>query len=181
MKDYQESGFSLFEVLVAISIFAVFFIVFANSFFQNQRASTELNEELLMSNLAEKVIQETLVQLPPLTESLHKSNKKENFEAPNQDFSYTIEWARLEFPNFGDLMNASNPDAEPSASQSIMTQVFKQVQEATKDTVWQMRLTIIHNTSGREYPVAFWLKNPGKEITISGVGGQRANTENATP
>ncbi len=181
MKKNSQGGFSLFEVLVAISIFAVFFIVFANSFFHNQRASTELNQELAMSSLAEKVIRETLVAMPALSESLHKSNKKETFEAPNQDYTYTVEWSRLEFPNFGELMNAANPEEEASANQSIMNQVFKQVQEATKDVVWQMRLTIIHTASGREYPVSFWVKNPNKEITLSGVSGQKSPSGAAAP
>lgn len=158
MKNIRQAGFSLFEVLVAISIFAVFFIVFANSFFQNQRASTELNQELIMSNLAEKIIRQTLVALPPLSESLHNSNKKESFEAPDQDYSYTVEWSRLEFPNFAELMKSVNPEADPSTSQSIMDQVFKQVQAATKDVLWQMRLTIIHNPTGKAYPVSFWIK-----------------------
>lgn len=170
MKKFSESGFSLFEVLIAISAFAIFFIVFANSFFQNQRASTELNEELLMSSLAEKKVREILLNLPAFSESLHNSKKKENFEAPDQDFSYIIEWSRLDFPNFVDLMNANNPEEKNSGTQPIVNQVFKQVQEATKDIIWQMRLTVVHNSSGRIYPVSSWIKNPSKDIAISGVG-----------
>lgn len=170
MTKNCQRGFSLFEVLIAISVFAIFFIVFANSFFQNQRASSELNEELVMSTLAEKIIRETMTNPPSLNESLHNSNKKENFEDPYRDYSYTIEWAKLELPNFADLMKLGNEEQNPSGQQSIINQVFKKVQDATKDILWQLRLTVIHNTSGRQYPISLWLKNPDKEITLSGVG-----------
>jgi prepilin-type N-terminal cleavage/methylation domain-containing protein len=173
MTIKNQDGFSLFEVLIAISVFAVFFIVFANSFFQNQRASSEINEEMLMSTLAEKIIRETLISPPVMNESLHKSNKKENFEDANyKDYSYSVEWARLELPNFGELMKLSNQDQEQDSQQSIVGQVFKQVQESTKDILWQLRLTIVHTPSGRQYPVSLWIKNPDKEITLTGVGGK---------
>jgi len=114
VKD--QEGFSLFEVLIAISVFAVFFIVFSNSFFQNQRASTELNEELIMSTLAEKIVRETLITPPVMNENLHNSNKKESFEESiYKDYTYTVEWSRLELPNFGELMKLFSEDQEQSS------------------------------------------------------------------
>lgn len=180
VKPKGQAGFSLFEVLIAISVFAVFFIVFANSFFQNQRASTELNEELLMSTLTEKIVRETLITPPALNEGLHNSNKKENFEdQAYKDYSYTVEWSKLELPNFGELMKLSNDDQEQSSQQSIMNQVFKKVQESTKDILWQMRLTILHTPTGRQYPISLWIKNPDKEISLSGAVGNSASSEGA--
>ena len=183
MTIKNQDGFSLFEVLIAISVFAVFFIVFANSFFQNQRASSEINEEIMMSTLAEKVVREVLISPPSMNESLHKSNKKENFEdASLKDYTYTTEWSRLELPNLGELMKLSNTEQEPNAQQSIMSQVFKQVQESTKDILWQLRITIIHTPSGRQYPISGWIKNPDKEISLGGaVGAKSSSSEQSEP
>lgn len=170
MNLNSEKGFSLFEVLVAISVFAIFFVVFSSSFFHNKNASMELNEELAMANIAEKTLKEILLSPPTLTESLHKSEKKENFEdAAFKDYQYIVEWSRLEIPNFSELTRLSGDNKDQNAQSSIVAKVFKHVQEATKDSIWQLRLTIIHTPTEKKYPVALWFKNPNKEISLSGI------------
>ena len=165
--QYQK-GFSLFEVLIALSLFAIFFVVFASSFFHNQKASAELNEEMIMSTLAERATRQILIDPPALNENLSTSVKKESFEDPYKEYSYSVEWKKLELPNFSELMNL-NGENESANNKSIMDTIFKQVQEATKEIIWQLRLTIIHNPSMREYPVTLWVKNPDKELSLSGL------------
>lgn len=177
---YSKSGFSLFEVLVAISVFSIFFVVFSSSFFHNRSASIDLNEELKMSTLAQTIIKDVLVELPPLTESLNKSNKKQNFEDPNlKDYSYTIEWSRLEFPNLVELNNMANQGEDNNQNKSMINSVFKYVQEATKDVLWQLRVTVLNASSQKQYPITTWVKNPQKQISIGNVK-QSANDTTQT-
>jgi len=60
-----------------------------------------------------------------------------------------------------------------------MNQVFKQVQESTKDILWQMRLTIVSSASGRQYPISLWIKNPDKDISLSGASGKSSSSQGA--
>lgn len=175
----SNSGFTLFEVLIAISVFAIFFVVFSGSFFHNRSASIELNEELEMATLAQTTIKKILLEMPPLTESLHKSNKKEPFEEQElKDYYYTVEWSRLEFPNLVELNNITNQDDKSSQDKSMSNTIFKYVQEATKDVLWQLRVTVVHSITQKKYPISFWVKNPQKAISIGNVtNGNNSKTK----
>ena len=66
----DKKGFTLMEVMIAISIFAVFATVFVTGQGYNLLDSSKLKDEMLMKDLCENKINEIITNPPELRDSL---------------------------------------------------------------------------------------------------------------
>jgi prepilin-type N-terminal cleavage/methylation domain-containing protein len=92
----NQSGFTLMEVLIAITIFALFATVFVTGQGYNLLDSGKFKDDLLLKDLAENKINEIVVNPPELRDSLTITKETKAFDS-NPDYQYTIEYKNFSF------------------------------------------------------------------------------------
>ena len=189
LRIFTQEGFSLLEVLTAVLLFSVFYLVYATSERINLLGSSQWQKEMVMLQLSEEIITDTLNKPPPLNDSLTLIPETKNFEDSQwQDYEYKVEWKRFELPsNFSDLLlsaggsedgkeedtntsSANNPNA------SILKQVFTQVQTNLKNLIWQIQVTVTEKSTKEKYVLSTWFRNPDAKVQVGGSAGGNSNT-----
>lgn len=204
-----QSGFSLFEMLIAFSLFAVFFVVFASSILSNKKDSQYLNTDLILATLAQQKMHETILAPPTLSDQLTllkpETKKFENDSSEYseyKDYTYTIEWKRLELPNMKDLMqlqqqgdasssgsdaaanssSSNDPsDANANSSNQALAQgtsmLLQKVHDTLKSLLWQVRITTTHVPSNASFVLSTWIRDPNQKVDLNGDGKDSGSTE----
>ncbi len=171
-------------------MFSVFYLVYATSERINLLGSTQWQKEMVMLQLSEQIITDTLNKPPPLNDSLTLIPETKNFEDSQwQDYEYMVEWKRFELPsNFSDLL-FSNPgsedgkeeDANAAASNpnaAVLKQVFTQVQTNLKNLIWQIQVTVTEKSTKEKYVLSTWFRNPEGKVQVGTGGGGNSNSNN---
>lgn len=159
----NQKGFSLLEVVVALSIFAIFATVFVQSTGTQVNISMGFSEELKMRNLAQQVINELIIDGPDLSESLFVgSGETKSFEN-EENYSYNIAWSKFTLPDFAKL---KGPDAEGETG--IEQQIAEKVRENMEKLVFQVEITIINKETGYSHSVSTWLYNGDAVLELGG-------------
>ena len=185
-KRRNESGFSLLEVLIAVLLFSVFYLVYSTSERINLMTSSSWQKDMILLELCDRVISETINKPPPFADSLTLIPETKNFEdAKWQDYQYTIAWKRFELPaNFADLLfsgaTGSGDEAEGEAESTtasstnnsqnaaVLKQVFSQVQKNLKNLIWQIKVTVEEKSSKEKYELTHWIRNPDAKVEVGG-------------
>jgi prepilin-type N-terminal cleavage/methylation domain-containing protein len=166
-RKTTNAGFSLMEVMAALSLFAVFFVVFASVMIANKNDSMELSEDLEMLALTERVLQETILSQTSFSDSLTTKGLAKKFEEPEfADYEYELEWATLELPNLKELFTMGNQGEGASGTQSstsslpsVLLPVLDQVDQSLKKMIWQLRVALKKKSNGKIYTLSTWLRN----------------------
>lgn len=109
--NLHSKGFSLVEVMIAMTLFALFITAFLMSQGSNISGSINMEEDLTMQALAQRKINEVLLDKPTFTNATENDVETKNFEEEEyKRYKYTIEYVKLEFPNFQQL-TGSEEDA----------------------------------------------------------------------
>lgn len=161
-SSLKDGGFSLIEVLIATTIFAVFISMYVASEGYNLTDSTQMREELILKNLCTQKINELIASPPELRDSLTVSKETKNFEDfPN--YSYTIEWHKLEIPD----MSALYEEGEEQQNQFAKT-IAKVVKDNMEKMVWQLKVTVKNKETDFFYSLSSWIYNTKAEVSLGG-------------
>ncbi len=167
-----NGGFTLMEVMIALTIFAVFIAAFVTSQGGNLNRSLNMREEVKLKTLAEEVITNLVVKPPPLKDSLTLSPETKTFENDSK-YEYKIEFFRFELPDVSAIMAKENEDQpkngqEYSGTQAAITrQIYKKIEKALKEMLWQVRVTVTNKETKFSYDLTTWLYNDEAKIEIS--------------
>ncbi|MBL6989344.1 MAG: prepilin-type N-terminal cleavage/methylation domain-containing protein [Bacteriovoracaceae bacterium] len=160
-KDYRyQLGFSLLEVMIALTIFSIFITMFVTSIGYNLSDSTMMREELLLRELCLSKINEVLIAPPELVESLTLKPKTKDFEH-NKDYHYTIEYKKIKMPNIDQIMGKSEDDEDQESGEAagIQQHLFKNIKKFLEDAVWQVKVTVQNKQTEFSYDLSTWLIN----------------------
>ncbi len=164
-----QKGFSLIEILMALTLFATFVAVYVINQGSTIADNESLRDEMNLANLADEKIQEILLSPPPFNESLTVSKETKRFEKKGfEDYEYTIEYKRIEFPDLSKLTAASGEGDEggDNIKQAIASKIFLNLKENIKELLCQVRVTIRNTSTGRLFVLSTWLTNPNGTIAI---------------
>ncbi len=172
-KEINQKGLSLLEVLIATSLFFIFFTVFLSSQSDNILDSQKMDEELILHNLAENTINDILFSPPPLKESLLSKLEFKKFEQEAyKDYRFALEFLPLEIPE--SLMNSftgGGEEDEGEEGQNKQTQamklLLKEFQKNIKKALWQVRVTVRNEQTGQEYFLSSFLRNSQYKIQFN--------------
>lgn len=166
-KISDNRGFSLVEVLIAVTIFAVFASAFISSQTSNVTDSTQLSEELIIHRICENKINEIILNPPQLQESLTLSKETKNFEEDDfKDYEYIVEWRRLKLPNFAQLMNKSSDEDSNKGSTSMQIQVFDKLKKNIEEMIWQVSVTVRNKNTNYQFILTSWIDNPDAKVSV---------------
>lgn len=158
----NSRGFTLVEVMIAMTIFALFITAFLMSQGSNITSSVTMTEDLVMQGLAERKISEVLLDKPVFTNATENDVETKNFEEEEfKHYKYTIEFKKLKFPNFEQLTGLKSEDEsnQPDKNAGVKKMVFDKLKKNMEEILWQVRVTITNTENDYKYSLSTWLTN----------------------
>ena len=185
LKSFYQTGFSLIEVLIAITLFAFFVTAFLTSQGYNVSDSQLSEEQLMLQNLCERKINELFLDPPKFQNILGTLKETKTFEEKDlSNFEYTLEIKKLTIPDFaqlfgqkgnvseeaqdayeGDYMNQSSSSSKRNSGLEKM--VFEELKKNIEKIVWQARVTVTNKETKYSYSLSTWLTNYNEKIQIN--------------
>jgi type II secretion system protein I len=162
----SDRGFSLLEVVMALTIFSVFIVAFMTSQGFNITTSTQLNEDIIMHTLAERMMNEEILNPPQFTKTLDKEVKTAAFEEEDyKEYTYTIEYKRLELPELSQIQGQE--EGEESSGQNATKMIFKKLKKNMEEMIWQVRITITNTNNDYKYELTTWVENTKAKLDLN--------------
>jgi prepilin-type N-terminal cleavage/methylation domain-containing protein len=160
----SQKGFTLVEVMIALTLFALFVTAFIMSQGSNITMSAQMSEDLIVSSLAERKMNEILIDPPEFTNATENDVETKNFEQEGfKKYKYTIEYKKLEIPDLSQLMGKANSDEEApnpnDQNDSIKKMVFQKLKKNIEKVLWQVRVTITNTETDYKHDVTTWITN----------------------
>ena len=183
-KITNQNGFSLLEVMIAITLFAFFVTAYLTSQGYNVEDSELSEEQLILQQLAERKINELILDPPKF------SNATENFietrtfdESEFKNYEYTLEIKKLTVPDFAQLFSqkgGSTKEAEDSyegnyfnegtSSQrntEIEKMVFNELKKNIERILWQTRVTITNKETKYKFTLSTFITNYNEKVQLN--------------
>ena len=184
LKFNNQTGFSLIEVLIAITLFAFFVTAFLTAQGYNVSDSALSEEQLMLQQLCERKINELYLDPPKFQNMAMGLKETKTFEENDlKGFEYTLEIKKLTIPDFaqlfgqkggvseegkdayeGDYLNDSNASKRNSGMEKM---VFEELKKNIEKIVWQARVTVTNKETKYSYSLATWLTNYNEKIQLN--------------
>ena len=162
----NNHGFTLTEVMIAFTIFAVFAVAFLTSQGQNVESSRRIENELIINQLALMKIKEVALNPPELNVGATLAKETKSFEGDYSDFQYTIEIKKLTLPDFSKfLANKDDPNAQKN--QDLNNLIFTKLKENVEKIVWQLKVTVTNKITNDELELSRWITNRKAEVELN--------------
>jgi prepilin-type N-terminal cleavage/methylation domain-containing protein len=162
----DNRGFSLLEVVIALTIFSVFFLAFFTSQGFNIATSTRINDSATMHTLADRIINEELLNPPQFTEALDNEVKTEGFKEPDyQIYTYRVEYKKIKIPNLSQITGQTQENQQQN--DPVTTQIFEKIKINMERMLWQLRVTITNTNNNTEYELTTWVTNNNAQMDLN--------------
>ncbi len=183
LKTGNQKGFSLIEVLIAITLFAFFTTAFLTSQGYNVSDSELSEQQLILQQLCERKINE--LYLDPLKfQNIMGSGLKETKTFEEKDlngYEWTLEVKKLTIPDFAQLFGQKggvSQEGQDAYEGDYMNQtqgrnsglekmVFEELRKNIEKILWQARVTVTNKETKYSYTLSTWLTNYNERIQIN--------------
>jgi prepilin-type N-terminal cleavage/methylation domain-containing protein len=180
----NQKGFSLIEVLIAITLFAFFVTAFLTAQGYNVSDSQLSEEQLMLQQLCERKINELYLD-PPKFENMAQGLKEtKTFEENDlKGYEFTLEIKKLTIPDFAQLFgqkdgvseegqdayegNYMNQGNAGQRNAGLEKMVFEELKKNIEKIVWQARVTVTNKETKYSYSLATWLTNYNEKIQLN--------------
>ena len=167
-QNKNQDGFTLLEIMIAMTVFSMFVTAYVVSQGNNLADSSNMRSEYLLKNLLEKEANEIIINPPDFTPALLLSTENdyktiENFE----EFETRIEWFEFKLPDLSQL-NQTEGDSSKNTQDNIQTRIIENVSQNLKNILWQLKVTIRHKESQKQMDATAWLINQKAKIKFEG-------------
>lgn len=170
-RKKNNHGFTLLEIMIAMTVFSMFVTAFVVSQGNNLADSTNMRAEYELKNILEKEVNELIINPPEFAPGLlitTENNYKtiEDFE----NFEKKIEWFEFKLPDLSQLTNSSSSgvNSDSNSPGSVQSKVFENVSKNLKELLWQMKITVRHKETGRQMEATSWLMNTKAKVKFEG-------------
>lgn len=153
-SNSTDNGFSLLEVMIALTIFAIFSVAFVTIQGNNLATSSMLQEETTLKELCEQKINEVIANPPELKESLTLTPEKKDFES-NKNYSYEVLYKKLTIPDFSKI--TGDEDEDQQGAQAFDKVIFENMKNNIEKFIWQIKVTAINKETGFSFSLSTWL------------------------
>ena len=184
LKILKQKGFSLIEVLIAITLFAFFITAFLTSQGYNVSDSQLSEEQLNLQQMCESKINELYLDPPKFQNITGTFNETKNFEQSDlAGFEWTLEIKKLTIPDFAQLFGTKGGTTEEAANayegnyldegnantrnSNMEKIVFEELKKNIEKIVWQARVTVTDKETKLSYSLSTWLTNYNEPIQLN--------------
>lgn len=183
-KINNQQGFSLLEVMIAITLFAFFVTAYLTSQGYNVEDSRVSEEQLILQQLAERKISELVLDPPKFSNATADLKETKAFEESElKNFEYTLEIKRLVIPDFAQLFaqkDSTTEEAQDSydgdyysegakgqRNQNLEKLVFEELRKNIEKVIWQARVTVTNKETKYNFTLSTFLTNYNEKIQIN--------------
>lgn len=165
LKNSQD-GFSLMEVMIAVSIFAAFITAFVTAQTGNVVNSVQMNETVILLRLCENKINEAILNPPKFTNLTDKEVETKNFTTEGyKNYKYTIEYKKVEFPDFNAITGQTEEDTNRQGNDALVKKtLFKKLKENIEKIIWQVRVEVENTETSEKYELTSWVDNTNAQL-----------------
>ena len=184
MKLLKEKGFSLLEVMIAITLFSFFVVAFLTAQGYNVSDSQLSEEQLMLQQLCERKINELYLEPPKFNNTTDNLKETKTFEEKDYSgYEYTLEIKKLVIPDFAQLFaqkGATTEDAKESyegdyfndntvgqRNSSLEKMVFEELKKNIEKVIWQARVTVTNKETKYSYTLSTWLTNNNEKVQLN--------------
>lgn len=184
MKTLNQKGFSLIEVLVAFTLFALFITAFLTGQGYNVTDSELSREQLILQSLAERKINELILDPPKFTNADNNKKETRTFEETEwQTYEYTLELKKLVIPDFGQLFgqkdgvgqegqdayegNYFDDGNKSQRNSNLEKKIFEELKKNIERIIWQARVTVTNKETKYSYTLSTYLTNYNEKIQLN--------------
>lgn len=164
----NNDGFTIIEVMIALSIFSIFLAAFALTQSYNLNDSMIFKEELILRNFALLKFNELTVDPPDFTDALTLAPEKKGFK-DNEDYTYSVAYKK--FPDISKFLTAGQGNEEDTEQEE--NPFLKKVAVIYKDNlekfIWQVEVTVINKLTDRRYTISGYLYNHKAEVKFNSL------------
>ena len=173
----NAKGFTLLEVMIALTIFAVFAVMFVAGQGGNLADSMQMREESLLRILCLNKINEVLNDPPEFNDQLIISKEQKSFE-DYPDYEYVLEFKKLKIPDLTKITGkdegsseAESEDEDGAAKSATATNatILKSIKDNLENMVWQIRVTVKNKKTGFFYVLSAWPYNKNAKVKFDGI------------
>lgn len=165
--SHNSKGFTLIEVMMAMTIFAVFITAILSSQSANVNQSMRMAEDLNLHSLAQMKINEVLLNPPVFTNATDNDAETGAFELEDfKDYKYKIEFSKTEFPNF-DQLTGSDEEETQTKNDAIKKLIFDKLKKNIELMIWQVKVTVTNTTTDYNYELSSWITNKDAKLDIN--------------
>lgn len=159
-----QSGFSLIEVMIALTIFGVYVTAMIISQSNNVGSSIRMAEDLALHNLAEMKMSETLIGNKEFTNATENDVKTGNFTIEGyKNFKYKVSIKKTEFPDFSQIMGQSEDDEDQKAS-AVQKLIFEKMKKNVEEILWQVNVEVTNTDTEQSYELNSWINKSNAKI-----------------
>lgn len=162
----NSSGFTLLEVLIAMTIFATFITAFVAVQGNNLRDSTTMREEQILQRLCENKLSEITLHPPAFSESLTLTPETKTFEE-YPDYQYTVTYKRLEIPEYNQVQGLDPNEEQQDQNRMLEKKVYDQVAKIVKEALWQVEVLVENKQTKYQFELSTWLRNRAAKVEIT--------------
>lgn len=163
----NDQGFTLMEVMIAISIFAIFASVFVTGQGYNLLDSSSLKDEILLKDICENKINDIITNPPELRDSLTLS-KNISIDEKNSNIEVSVQYKKFFVPDMkkivGSQDDGSNKDVSPQ--EQMETRLFSVFKSNMEKMIWQVEVSAKNKNNDSSFRLATWLYNTGADVQI---------------
>jgi prepilin-type N-terminal cleavage/methylation domain-containing protein len=180
----SEKGFSLLEVMIALTLFAVFVTAYITSQSYNVEDSRLTEEQLLLQQLAERKINELVLDPPKFSNATANLKETKPFnEEEFKNYEYTLEIKRLTIPDFAQLFAQKNgasseaqenydgdyfaEGAQGQRNTNIEKMVFEELRKNIERILWQARVTVTNKETKYSFSLSTFITNYNERVQLN--------------
>lgn len=184
MKNLKQKGFSLLEVMIALTLFALFITAFLGAQGYNVTDSELSREQLILQGLAERKVNELILDPPKFTNADNNKKETKSFEESEwQNYEYTIELKKLTIPDFGQLFGQKGAMGEEGReayegdyfddsnksqrNANFEKMIFEELKKNIEKILWQARVTITNKETKYSYSLSTYLTNYNEKVQLN--------------
>lgn len=180
----KQAGFSLIEVLIALTLFSFFVVAFLTSQGYNISDSALSEQQLMLQQLCERKINELYLDPPKFQNIMDNFKETKTFEENNlSGYEYTLEIKKLIIPDFAQLFaqkdgvnedaqsayegNYYNENTSSQRNSNLEKMVFEELKKNIEKMVWQARVTVTNKETKYSFTLSTWLTNYNEKIQLN--------------
>tara|TARA_B100000925_G_scaffold291760_1_gene281244 strand:- start:10471 stop:11028 length:558 start_codon:yes stop_codon:yes gene_type:complete len=172
-KQISQSGFTLIEVLIAMTIFAVFSFSATVLLGENKSDSLQMRQESVLEDIATELINQAIAAPPEFSKALLLSpaNEYTKFEE-NKAYEYRYEWHEFKIPDLSKIQGQDPNEQSDNQNDQVNKIVFDNIKANLELQIWQLTVIVREVDSKFSYDLTTWVLDKKHKVTFTGVGAQ---------
>ncbi|MCT4641986.1 MAG: type II secretion system GspH family protein [Bacteriovoracaceae bacterium] len=164
--NLSQGGFTLIEVMIALTIFGVFTTAFVVSQANNVNNSIEMQKNVTLLSLCQNKMNEAILDPPKFTNLTDKEVTSKNFTQEGyKHFKYKIEYKKLELPDFSGLTGQDDESAANSGNDNLVRKaIFKKLKDNIEKILWQVKVTVENTQTKEFFELTSWVTNDKAQL-----------------